>query len=229
MGIQIPHKAVDFKKNEIKTLEYIYKRGFFDSDFSELAIAISTTWERYRGNSFKKNFNFEFVSDFEIEIEKQIHRIVLHAQVIGEYDTTTYSIGICAQDGSYELIRRFHFDYIHDNHGKKQKVPISHLQYGGKSGNGFDGKPFQTNNIEPGLSVPRLNFPPINIALLLDVTLCEFHTEQTEKIVENSEWRSLIKNNEDFLLSHYYHFIASHIHSHHHNKEKLIRDICYGY
>ncbi len=228
MNIILPHSSTDFKKNEIKTLGFIQSRGFFENDFTDLANAISITYNRYRGVSWNKNVPFEFASDFEMKIEKKNHIIVLHAQVIGDFATTTYSIGICANDGSFELIRRFHFDYIHVYGGSKEKGPISHLQYGGKSGNGFDGKQFLTSRIEHWLSEPRLNFAPMNLALLLDVTFCEFHNEEAEKIVENSEWRGLIMDNEVFILSHYYQVLASHILPHNHKKEKLIRDICYG-
>ncbi|GAH64335.1 unnamed protein product, partial [marine sediment metagenome] len=130
MSIKIPYTAAEFIKNEIKTLEYISNRGFFNNGFSDLANAISITYDIYRRVDLRKNLNFKFVSDFEIEIEGQPHTVVIHAQVIGNYKITTYSLGICARDGSCELIRRFHFDYVHDNRGMRQKVPISHLQYG---------------------------------------------------------------------------------------------------
>lgn len=223
----IPHHSREFKMNEINTLAYISSRGFFDNDFGELASSISATYNRYRNVKLKNDVNFNFISDFELEIEKKNRRVVIHAQVLGNYEYTTYSLGIC-EDSSLELIRRFHFDYVHNNSGSKQKIPVSHLQYGGKSGPGFDGKNFNTNKIENWLSQPRLNFSPINLALLLDLTFCEFRTEKTEKIVENSDWRSLIKDNEIFLLKNYYKKIADHIDSARHIKENLVRDICYG-
>jgi len=226
MSIILPHSSADFKNNELRTLEFICARGFFDSDFGELAAALNQAHDKYVGS--KKNFDFEFVSDFEMEIEDKQHRVVLHAQVQGNYSFTTYSIGVCGKGNSTELIRRFHFDYIHSNTSKKQKVPVSHLQYGGQSGNGFDGKQFLTNNLEDWLSEPRINHPPINLALLLDMVFCEFFNENTKQIVENPEWRTLIKKNEEFIFGHYYKTISDHIHSVKHNKENLVRDICYG-
>lgn len=228
MSIILPHTSIEFKKNEIKTLEYIQARGFFDNDFPELANVISTTFSRYCGLSWNRYIDFEFASDFEMEIEKKNRIVVLHGQVRGNFAETSYSIGICSNDGSFELIRRFHFDYVHDNGSSKQKVPISHLQYGGKSGSGFNGRQFLTNNIEHWLSEPRINCAPINLALLLDMTFCEFHNEQTEKIVENSDWRNLIKVNEIFMIGDYYNTITTHMKSQNYKKEKLVRDICYG-
>lgn len=226
MKILLPHSSADFKRNEISTLQFICTRAFFDNDFSDLAAALYTARDKFAGSN--KNFDFEFVSDFEMEIENKAHRIVLHAQVQGNYGFTTYSLGICGEKGSNELIRRFHFDYVHKNTGKKQKVPISHLQYGGLSGNGSDGKKFSTSKIEHWLSEPRLNYPPINLALLLDMVFCEFFNEKTKKIVENPEWRALIMTNEAFIFGHYYKVISDHIHLKRHNKENLVRDICYG-
>ncbi|MCF8371626.1 MAG: hypothetical protein K9H64_08380 [Bacteroidales bacterium] len=228
MRIIIPHTSTDFKKNEIKSLATICSRALFDSNFPELATAISTTYDRYRGETWKRKNDFEFAADFEVEIENKNHRVVLHGIVKGDYENTTYSIGICSLEKPSELIRRFHFDYDHDNERLKQKAPVSHFQYGGKSGNGFNGKEFHTNLIEDGLSVPRFNFPPINLTLLLDIVFCEFRNELTAKVVEDPNWRSLVKNNEDFLWKHYYQVLASHLQSTRHKKENLLRDICYG-
>jgi hypothetical protein len=221
----LTHTATQFKQNEINTLEYIQARGFFDNDFSELANAIYTTFNKYRA---KTNVDFFFVADFEMDIERHKHRVVTHAEIKGNYDFTSYSIGICGQAGSNELIRRFHFDYDHDKPRNKQKAFISHLQYGGKSGTGYTGIAYGTNNIESGLSVPRLNFPPINLALLLDIVFCEFQNEKTKKIIEDPEWRSLIKDNEIFMLREYFRCISNHIGSVRHDKDLLVRDICYA-
>src|SRR5688572_21134807 len=147
MSILLSHSSLDFKKNEVKTLEVIHTRGFFSDDFSELAGAISSAYDKHRGIK-KGTFDFNFVSDFDVVIEKKSHRIIIHASAIGDYQFTTYSIGICSTDNSNELIRRFHFDYVHKNGGKDQKVPVSHLQYGGKSGVGFSGMIYNTDKIE---------------------------------------------------------------------------------
>jgi hypothetical protein len=223
----LKHTALEFKQNEIKTLEYIDSRGFFYSDFADLATAINVTYNKYRGIK-KEKFDFYFVSDFEIEIESSNYRIVVHAELSGDYEFTTYSIGICGDNNSNELIRRFHFDYDHNNLRKKQKAFISHLQYGGKSGIGFSGTQYNTNNIEDWLSEPRLNFPPVNLALLLDIIFCEFPNDKTNKITENPDWRSLILNNEEFILKQYFKSISNHIGSDRHNKYNLVRDICYA-
>jgi hypothetical protein len=222
----LTHTALEFKRNEVKTLEYIQSRGIFDSDFTELSQAIASTYSRYRGIG-RNTFDFSFVSDFEIDIEGQARRIVIHAAVTGNYDFTSYSLGICGT-GSDELIRRFHFDYDHSRVRTGQKAFISHLQYGGKSGIGFTGRAFATNNIEHWLSEPRFNFPPINLALLLDIVFCEFQDEKRKKIIEDPDWRQLIKNNEVFILKQYFNSISNHIDTVKHSKEKLVRDICYA-
>ncbi len=227
MSVRLLHTAYDFKKNEVDTLKYINARGFFDADFSELATAIKTTHERYV--NFKKNMDFNFFADFNIEMEEKNHRVVLNAAVEGEYMFTTYSLGICGNDDTTELIRRFHFDYLHNNATVNPKSPVSHLQYGGSSGGvGYSGIEYGTNNLENWLSEPRLNCPPMNIALLLDIVFCEFYNEGSYKIIEDSDWRALIKKNEVFALKQYYKFISDHIDSVRHTKEKLARDIFYG-
>jgi hypothetical protein len=224
----LPHTALEFKRNEIKTLEYIQTRGIFDNDFADLSAAISSAHSRYRGIG-KKDFDFFFVSDFEIEIEGTLRKVVVHAEVSGNYNITTYSLGICATD-SMELIRRFHFDYDHKTVRAGQKAFISHLQYGGKSGAGYTNPstPFGTDNLEHWLSEPRLNFPPINLALLLDIVFCEFQDEKQKKIIEDPDWRQLVKDNEVFVLKQYFQSISYHIDTVRHNKDTLVRDICYA-
>jgi hypothetical protein len=225
----LEHTSLKFKQNEIKTLEYISTRGFFVSDYSELDFAINSTLSKYQ--SFKtgmKKFDFSFVSDFDIAIEGKTHRVIIHADVSGDYDFVSYSLGISHKDDPEILVRRFHFDYDHKKKRAKQKAFISHLQYGGIGGAGSSGTKFKTTNIEPKLSVPRFNFPPINMALLLDIVFCEFENESTKKIIENPDWRSLIKDNEIFILKQYYGSISNHIDSPRHRKESLVRDICYA-
>jgi hypothetical protein len=224
----LPHSAVEFKRNEVKTLETIRTRGFFDNDFGELASAISITYEKYFTALKGKTIDFNFVSDFDIEIERKLHRVILHAEVIGNYDLTTYSIGICSDKKKSELIRRFHFDYVHTKGGKKQKVPVSHLQYGGKSGTGFTGNAYGTKLIEHWLSEPRLYYPPINLALLLDIVFNEFRSDKTVKVTDDPNWRSLVRDNEEFVFKDYYKMISDHIQSSKHSKDKLVRDICYA-
>lgn len=222
MPVLLPHTSMEFKENEIKTLEFICTRYFFEDDFNELATALSTAKMQYQGFR-KKGFDFNFTANFEMEIEERAHQVVLHASLVGNYDLTSYSIGVCEEGDSKELIRRFHFDYIHKNSGTKQKVPVSHLQYGGKCNNGF-----LTNKIAHWLSEPRFNFPPINLALLLDLVFCEFSSEKTKKITEDPRWRDLILKNELLLYKHYYKTISDHIGTTRHTKDNLVRDFCYA-
>ncbi|MEP7198102.1 MAG: hypothetical protein ABI851_16410 [Saprospiraceae bacterium] len=227
----LPHTALKFKQNEICTIEYIFNHGFFESTYTELSSAVTSTYSKYNVRDFKngrKNFDFDFVSDFDIEIEGHLHRIIIHAQVNGNYDFMSYSLGIAGRGNSKDLIRRFHFDYDHDKKRINQKAFISHLQYGGIGGAGFSGVIFNTNNIEPKLSLPRLIYPPINLALLLDMVFCEFQNDSAKKIIENPDWRALVMKNEIFILKTYYNSISNHIESSRHNKETLVRDICYA-
>lgn len=228
MNIIFKHKATDHKRNEFETLQSISNRGFFDNDFPELATAITSTFGKYKEDYKKKrDFDFLFASDFDLTFQKTKYKIILHAEAIGDYQLTTYSLGIC-KGKSCHMIRRFHFDYVHTNGGKKQKVPVSHLQYGGKGGNGVNGNAYSTQKLANWLSEPRLYYPPINLALLLDIAFCEFHTPETKKIVEDPDWRKLIMDNEKFALKHYYDTLSTNIGDARHKPNNLLRDIYYG-
>ena len=84
------------------------------------------------------------------------------------------------------------------------------------------------DKLDTWLSLPRLNFAPVNLAILLDIAFCEFKSDETNNIVEDSNWRALILKNEKLLTFNYFTSIKTHIDSANYNKDKLIRDFCYG-
>jgi hypothetical protein len=82
--------------------------------------------------------------------------------------------------------------------------------------------------IQPWLSIPRMNFSPINLALLLDLIFVEFKSPITNNIVERREWRELIKANEDLMLKSYYNSINNFFTRGSHSTDNLFRDFSYG-
>lgn len=137
-------------------------------------------------------------------------------------------MAITDRENEEELIRKFHFDFAHPKNPTRQPVPIFHLQYGGKMTPYMKKAGLNDSKLDHWLSVPRLSFSPINLALLLDMTFCELRTVQTRKIVETQEWRTLIFSNEKFLLINYYTSIADHCAGASYTNKNLIRDFCYG-
>lgn len=218
----------DFITNEVRTLEFITNYGLFKY-YGDLNNLIYYAYQDYSGRLKRGSLsNFNFHSKFSIEVEGSVHEVLIGAIVATDFSECSYSLAILDTKEPNQLIRKFHFDYAIPSHNPKQKVPSYHLQYGGKMSPKMKEEGLDDSKLDHWLSLPRLNFHPINLALLLDVMLCEFRTLETNKISEDPNWRSLIFANEKMLTCNYYKNAADHISSAAYKKEKLLRDFCYG-
>lgn len=223
---QVPYE--EFISNEITTLGFL--RGFtsITSDFPKLYSQADLLYNQYKDKQ-KNEIDFIFDCEMEMEIEgreKNETLVFIEACVRKDYSEATYALTICEnQVEPKKMIRKFHFDYDPQLESSTYKKPKYHLQYGGT----------ETPKIcEHGismdytwLSVPRLIFAPINLALLLDFVFIEFPSEETNKITEKREWRKLIKSNEDKILKDYYANLNTFM-TGNHSSDNLLREYFYG-
>jgi hypothetical protein len=230
MKINSAHPKMErFKKNEFETLQWIFTRKLF-KDFPQLRSELEREYYKYKSfteKDFKTN-DFEFHAAFPFVVEGREKQVILQAHVEGDYTITSYLMAIADQDEDNNLIRKFHFDYANPIHKTNQPVPTFHLQYGGVVSDHL--KDFANEgHLNQWLSVPRLCFSPINISILLDILLCEFYSIETETLIGDPDWRTLIRKNEAFILKSYYGSIYEHISAQSFEKEKkLLRDFLYG-
>ena len=218
--------STEFKNNELKTLQYLNARLRLLKDYTDLANEISTAYFRYKS---KKNtdFIFDFHVEFDMEVQEAFHKVIIGAYVKGDFDMCTYFLAVLGKDDeSEQVIRKYHFDYAKPSIPTKQPVPTYHLQYGGELSDHFGDR--KDTHLLSWLSVPRLTYSPVNLALLLDLMFCEFNTIETKKISQDVEWRCLVMENERFLIHQYYSSIYTHINSTAYSKTSLIRDYCYN-
>lgn len=220
----------DFWKNEFKTLEYLRSRTLL-KDYSDLADSINTTYLEYFSKNKKNEVDdFKFHCAFTMEIENHFHEVIIGANVLVDYMECSYFLAIVGKDDDKDkLIRKFHFDYAIPQNETRQNVPVFHLQYGGQLSPKTGEEGFTGDKLDTWLSLPRLNFFPVNLAILMDTMFCEFRTVETNKIVQDNDWRSLIYNNELLLTRNYFNNIYNHLNSQDHKKGNLLRDFCYGY
>lgn len=218
----------DFKKNELDTLEYLSKRAKLLKDYSDLSVAIHMAFHKYKSQWKKsKDFDFDFHVEFDMEVQQALHKVIIGAYVTGDFDMCTYFLAVLGKDTeSEEVIRKYHFDYAKPSIYTEQPVPTYHLQYGGKLSKHFGEK--KDTHLSNWLSVPRLAYSPVNLALLLDLLFCEFNTMETNKVAQDVDWRNLILQNEQFLACQYYSAIYNHINSQSYTSTSLIRDYCYN-
>jgi len=218
---------IAFRENEINTLNFLNTRPIL-KQYETLTNTIQTSYlENFSKAKKYPNSDFVFHCDFEMDVEGHKHIVIVGANVLYGFSICSYFLAVVDKENT-ELIRKFHFDFALPSISTTNKVPTFHLQYGGKMSPQLVELGFNSDKLDHWLSLPRLNFSPINLALLLDMLFCEFRTEETNKIVEDPDWRSLIYINEKFISCNYFENIYRHITSSAYKKETLLRDFCYG-
>lgn len=225
------------KKNELKTLKFLYTQTYITKHFPELASAAEIYYYNLRDLKKLKKSRFSFEAPLNVYIEGKIHRAYIGVNVLDTevrrdqyiYNLVSYTLSVCTKGKSMiDLLRKFHFDYSADNDNTKQPQPIFHLQYGGKLSKYLVDQGLNDAALHAWLSVPRLNHHPLTLALLLDIVFCEFQSEDTHCIKEREEWRSLIKENEKLVVEPFYAKMHQFIQSSNYNVNCLIRDFCYN-
>jgi hypothetical protein len=218
--------------NEIRTLQFLRDNPFIKKHYPRLCSDAYTYLNR-NFNAIKKNrlksFNFESMID--INIDGRAGAAYVGALILkrdnNRYDQYTYYIAIYInQNSSNKFIRKFHFDYT-DNLAGREKHPIFHLQYPGDFSPYLKSLKFAYEDLCDWLSEPRLACTPMSLALILNLTFNEFHNETSIDLIEHSEWRDLVRANENALLRPYYrnchNFIANRPAT-----ELFTNDFCYG-
>jgi len=220
----------DFCRNEFETLKFLYSSPLLKG-YNSLIQAVSQYYNIYFAAAKANNFTeFKFHSDFDMIIEDDIHKVIIGANVTNEFDICSYFLALAGKGkNENKIIRKFHFDYAIPTNLTEQQVPTFHCQYGGKltpemGKSNFTGE----KKLDSWLSIPRLNFFPVNLALLMDIMFCEFRTPETNAIVEDPKWRKLVFDNERLLTNVYITNLNTHVHSGSYNQNLLVRDFCYN-
>ena len=216
----------DFINNEVKTLGFIQNQATLASNFPMLCAEASTTYDILRGRSH--NTKFSFGCELALQIEGSSRTVFVEGLIENNYSPATYALSICdSKESGKSVIRKFHFDYDPNAKDSIDKKPLYHLQYGGKTTPRLERAGLSSEHLQDWLSVPRIPHFPINLALLLDFIFNEFPSEETKKVSEQSEWRDLIKKNEELLLKPYYSNINQFFSSSH-SSSFLFRELVYG-
>ena len=108
------------------------------------------------------------------------------------------------------VVRRFHFDIDIDS---KLETPNSHLQIGGIFNPGY--APETLNNLhycfDHYLEIPRLQYPPVDLIILIDMILRQFKTKIGQKILKDGTWLKLVKKSQCIMFNDYYKKIQEHL------------------
>lgn len=191
---------------EVETLQFIKDNFFNYPDFSKLATDAYNYLPKVKTAGKLK---FEFESELQIRINGKQGFAYMGStiKVVDEnqFDDISYYVAICNDDiPQKRILRKFHFDYTSPQSPQRQPHPFFHLQYGGKLSLKLQNENLEHQHIDAWLSEPRLCYTPLSLALLINMILKEFPNEINSKVIESSEWRDLIRKNENLLLAPFY-------------------------
>lgn len=105
------------------------------------------------------------------------------------WQSLSFSIAKLHDDGSKNILRRFHFDYQKED----KKLPEYHLQYGGKfcHESHLGSCMYDIENID----VPRLYYPPLDLVLLFDMIIRNFKTD-LEPLKKETYWKNHVRKSQ---------------------------------
>lgn len=222
-----------FKSNELLTLAFI-KNDSILKEAHPVLVDNAYQYHSFLVNTRNPIFNFE--SELEIQLNSTTGKLRGRAHIGGTFLedhkkkllAPSYYLAICETESTHHrLIRKYHFDYVLPDSARRQPHPIFHLQYPGKLSPHLSKLNFDCNHLDTWLSEPRLFYMPMSLALLVNIVLREFPDEKTEKIIERSAWRNLIRKNENLLLVPYFRCCNLFL-SANHSEQLFTNDFYYG-
>ncbi len=205
-------KPNELLENEFGTLQFC-KDNFFFNQTLEVLADDANKYHSSKYNIFKnrvKNFEFNFESKFTINADTLEGIVYVGAKILKSGDdigNVTYYVAICKEEqGKKKILRKYHFDYnpassTQGRDNSRNSHPTFHLQYAGKLSPELEKLSMDDSHMDTWLSEPRLCYSPISLALLINLVFKEFPGEMSRRLIERSEWRNLIKKNEDLILA----------------------------
>ena len=202
-------------ENEVTTLETMGNNSGLGQEQPQLAGAAKKSYQYY-ANWGQKRTSFSFSSWLIFPNSPIVKKSTIECLLIADskepssYDMVTYSFALCRpnDEGKYHLIKKFHIDFTSSPEtGRPPFHPVFHLQSPGKLSKMLKECGIKDDHLEPTLSEPRLYCAPTTLALLTDFLLREFGGDDTSpltKLTEKSEWRGLIRRNEELVLKPYF-------------------------
>lgn len=203
---QNPDEIIDC---EFSTLAFFRREFFKYEKLLELAKDADNYYGAKSGN-FKNRVSMEFDFESAIDIKIDGKDGVAHLGALIEIKNKnkikriTHCVAIRKKEET-KLLRKYHFDYEpfdeeQSGISNRQPHPMFHIQYAGKLTPKLHAMGIDDTNMDTWLSEPRLCYFPFSLALLINLILMEFPDENYRKLTEKSEWRKLVKDNENLIL-----------------------------
>lgn len=235
VGFPLPEVLL---KNENDTLKKFSEMKEFIENFPKFSSDAHHIYSFNRNTNPSGNFAFE--SFIELESENSEKRRVYVGALIKvskikqkiKYENISYYFTICRDcKERAPITRKYHFDHAFTD--AEFRNPKFHLQYCGNLTPLLKNAGYVKEDLfhmEPSLSIPRIPYTPMSLALLLNLLLNEFKSRSGDfsKICYLPEWKKLIKKNEDLLLKPFFNSCSNFFNSRVDKKESLTSDFYYG-
>lgn len=202
-------------ENEVATLERMGNNPGLGEKQQQLWYDAARRHQYYKYQDQART-EFSFGSWLEFPGSRTVSSVAIECLLIadpdepGKYKMVTYSFALCRinDEGNNHLIKKFHIDFTSTPEtGRPPLHPVFHLQSPGKLSKMLKQWGIKDGHLELTPSEPRLYCAPTTLALLTDFLLREFGGDDAStltKLTEKSEWRNLIRRNEDLVLEPYY-------------------------
>lgn len=236
-----PDDPIELKRLELKTLQFLNTNQDIVQNFSNLFTDAGNHYHALKNQIEDKDFNFYSTLEYEVNNEDLQKRILFHIggkiesslirkerrRKFYEYNEITYCLLLLdPSENPPKLLRKIHFDYADKSQANK---PIFHLQIPGTLTPELKNLGYTNADIlhmQPWLSLPRINYYPVTVALLLNLIFLEFTSETTHRIVENTTWRSIVRENEQAVLKRYHNCCQSFLNKAD-DKNLFMNEFCY--
>ncbi len=197
-----------FLECERETLKFLKDTSTVAIHFTELNneahklyYAIKKDQKKIRPFCFESQITVN-LSTKEIKNQKGIANISTYIEKEKEkFKKISYNLDIIDKSQTpSKILRKFHFDYDPPDTQHRFPHPVIHLQYGGKLSEKLKPLGLTSDHLDIGMEKPRLCYFPMSLALLINLVLIDFPDENSIKLCGTSEWRNLIRKNEDIVL-----------------------------
>lgn len=230
MSIDAWYSYCELKKIERKTFDYLRKDPHVKACFGELNYKAGNQYDLIKNDNLLGRTDIDFDAKFDLKLDKDGKEYRIHLGAKVDSNNSSFFVAVCHKKAeAWRILRKFHFDY--DKHGCRNSHPIFHLQYAGEPLPSMDEYSEHYDDVlNPWLSEPRLFYPPMTLALLMNTVLKEFNTEITEKLLTDGNWRRIVRENEIFAFKDYFEKCRSFLDSPEHrpSKKLFLTDYCYG-
>ena len=213
---------------ELETVEFLRGDSQVSSDFPDLAakasLVILATKKPPRLLVFGSHM---LLNDPEDGLRIDIGVTIEAAERRSKYQNLSYFFAVSrAEDEFQKVMRKMHFDHAPCNLEARTAHPFSHIQYAGTLAPCMREAGFtdaSISHMNPDFEGPRIPCPPISLAMLIHLLLREFPDTNGTKLIERSDWRSLVRRNEELLLKDFHWSCWHQIHV----GKRLISDLFY--